>query len=604
MKRMLGMISFACVLLLASVGINEIIVNAEENQTETYTIHLVYDNSKLEGYPDNECTFTVQKGNSLKISNIPVNKNDHIKFNIWSQTKDDAIGTIEGGKTFSNHIPTSDETWYAINDNVHFVHLIDEVGYFKQDDHERDLIVVDGDNLWKNNKYNETQPITHWNSSVVSNKVFYGWCKSKDYSEENLYETVGYDVTITDDVTLYAWYKDTVEVKVDYTGLEWKYFNYDLQFNFYTDSDTEYLRGFKGMSIGENYTRKPEDAHNFWYWSNRYLKTVKPSDKENWNRCCNEYFNVRTTIDKPTGYFIGWVVNDDENNIISTDEINDFVLEKDSYTFTPFYSENPCYLGHNYSDEYTVDVGASCTEEGVESRHCTRCSESIDSRKISPHGHRMDSWRETVFPTCEEKGEMVNYCSICGFYGETKDIPANGHNWTNWYVSYQDKYTGYVEETRTCTTCYKEEKINYTVPLERQAMYRLYNPYSGEHFYTSNADERNNLTRLGWNYEGIGWYAPKDGRYPVYRIYNPIGGEHHYTLNVDEKNNLVRLGWKDEGIGWYSADSSSSESIPVKREYNPNAFANNHNYTISLDEHNWLVGLGWKDEGTGWFALK
>ncbi len=135
-------------------------------------------------------------------------------------------------------------------------------------------------------------------------------------------------------------------------------------------------------------------------------------------------------------------------------------------------------------------------------------------------------------------------------------------------------------------------------------MYRLYNPNSGEHFYTSNTDERDHLASLGWTYEGIGWNAPKISDFPVYRLYNPVGGEHHYTLSIDEKNNLVRLGWKDEGIGWYSADSSSSESIPVKREYNPNAFANNHNYTISLDEHNWLVGLGWKDEGTGWFALK
>ena len=75
-------------------------------------------------------------------------------------------------------------------------------------------------------------------------------------------------------------------------------------------------------------------------------------------------------------------------------------------------------------------------------------------------------------------------------------------------------------------------------------------------------------------------------------------------MSVHEKNNLVRLGWKDEGIGWYSAEPNSSDSIPVKREYNPYAFANNHNYTISLDEHNWLVGLGWKDEGTGWYALR
>ena len=38
-------------------------------------------------------------------------------------------------------------------------------------------------------------------------------------------------------------------------------------------------------------------------------------------------------------------------------------------------------------------------------------------------------------------------------------------------------------------------------------MYRLYNPNSGEHFYTASKGERNHLISLGWNDEGIGWYG-------------------------------------------------------------------------------------------------
>lgn len=38
-------------------------------------------------------------------------------------------------------------------------------------------------------------------------------------------------------------------------------------------------------------------------------------------------------------------------------------------------------------------------------------------------------------------------------------------------------------------------------------MYRLYNPNSGEHFYAANLAERDNLKRLGWRDEGVGWYA-------------------------------------------------------------------------------------------------
>ncbi len=38
-------------------------------------------------------------------------------------------------------------------------------------------------------------------------------------------------------------------------------------------------------------------------------------------------------------------------------------------------------------------------------------------------------------------------------------------------------------------------------------MYRLYNPNSGEHIYTSNAGERDYLDAVGWNYEGVACYG-------------------------------------------------------------------------------------------------
>ena len=128
------------------------------------------------------------------------------------------------------------------------------------------------------------------------------------------------------------------------------------------------------------------------------------------------------------------------------------------------------------------------------------------------------------------------------------------------------------------------------------AMYRLYNPNSGEHFYTSNAGERDHVKAAGWTYEGVGWKAPKSGT-PVYRMYNRYGGEHHYTTSWEERHNLFMAGWKDEGVGWYSGGSK-----PLYRQYNPNAFANNHNYTTSTNERDTLLRLGWRDEGIAWYG--
>lgn len=138
-------------------------------------------------------------------------------------------------------------------------------------------------------------------------------------------------------------------------------------------------------------------------------------------------------------------------------------------------------------------------------------------------------------------------------------------------------------------------------PAGTKYMHRLYNPNSGEHFYTSENVERDNLVAAGWRSEGEGWLAPEKSNTPVYRLYNPNAGEHHYTTDVAERDALVAAGWRDEGIGWYSDDN---QAVPLYRDYNPNAFSNNHNYTTDKAEHEGLVALGWRSEGYAWYGSK
>ncbi len=137
--------------------------------------------------------------------------------------------------------------------------------------------------------------------------------------------------------------------------------------------------------------------------------------------------------------------------------------------------------------------------------------------------------------------------------------------------------------------------------LTKQSMYRLYNPNSGEHFYTVSAQEKAHLVSVGWNDEGIGWYAPKKSTTPVYRLYNPNAGDHHYTFNENERKQLISVGWNDEGIGWYSDDA---KGVALYRQYNPNAKSGSHNYTTNKNENDHLVRIGWKEEGIGWYGMK
>lgn len=168
-----------------------------------------------------------------------------------------------------------------------------------------------------------------------------------------------------------------------------------------------------------------------------------------------------------------------------------------------------------------------------------------------------------------------------------------------------------------------------TVVAKADLMNRLYNPNSGEHFYTKDANEKNVLVGLGWQDEGIGWVAPnKDQKIeynpaakisPVYRLYNPNAGDHHYTKDSRERDALVSAGWKSEGIGWYtpdtnfvydSADTGNKFKMTVTRldlfrEYNPNAkAAGSHNYTLNEAENDFLCSIGWIPEGIAWSSLK
>ena len=135
---------------------------------------------------------------------------------------------------------------------------------------------------------------------------------------------------------------------------------------------------------------------------------------------------------------------------------------------------------------------------------------------------------------------------------------------------------------------------------DQRNMYRLYNPYSGEHLYSESLKERTRLTALGWEYEGVAWVAPVLSDTPVYRLYNPYSGDHHYTLDLGERDYLVRLGWNAEGIGWYSDDA---EGMPLLRLFNPYLFVGSHLYTLSSSEYDDLIVLGWQGESVGWYGL-
>lgn len=140
-----------------------------------------------------------------------------------------------------------------------------------------------------------------------------------------------------------------------------------------------------------------------------------------------------------------------------------------------------------------------------------------------------------------------------------------------------------------------------TVDPKAIEMHRLYNPNSGEHFYTGNLSEKDSLINEGWNYEGVAWNAPDFSLNPVYRLYDKNAGVHRYTMDEDKRDGFIAEGWSDEGIGWYSDEI---ETIPVFGLYNKNALqAGAYHFTADESERDSLIELGWTDEGIGWYGV-
>ena len=82
-------------------------------------------------------------------------------------------------------------------------------------------------------------------------------------------------------------------------------------------------------------------------------------------------------------------------------------------------------------------------------------------------------------------------------------------------------------------------------------MFRLYNPWSGEHLFTMDYGEYDRLGKAGWRQEGTAFDSAYAGAgAPVWRLYNRwlTAGTHLYTTDKAEYDRLVKLGWVGEGV--------------------------------------------------------
>ena len=132
---------------------------------------------------------------------------------------------------------------------------------------------------------------------------------------------------------------------------------------------------------------------------------------------------------------------------------------------------------------------------------------------------------------------------------------------------------------------------------------RLYNPYTGEHLFSENGNEVQNLSANGWNFEQFAWKGEGDAH--VYRFYSPWGrgGDHHYTIDKAEVEKCIQSGWSlDEGATLTVSSTQKEGYLPVYRLYNPYEQDHYHHFTTDRNEANARIADGWRDEGVAWYV--
>ena len=87
-------------------------------------------------------------------------------------------------------------------------------------------------------------------------------------------------------------------------------------------------------------------------------------------------------------------------------------------------SETIPILGHDYSNEFTIDKEATCTEDGLKSKHCSRCDSTTEKTIIPKTNHRPSSeWIVVKEATTTEEGLEEKHCRDCGVVLDSRTIP-------------------------------------------------------------------------------------------------------------------------------------------------------------------------------------
>lgn len=142
-------------------------------------------------------------------------------------------------------------------------------------------------------------------------------------------------------------------------------------------------------------------------------------------------------------------------------------------------------LGHNFTAEYVVDKAATCSHEGIQSRHCSRCDIHGEEIAIPTLTHIAgDTIVEHMITACchnEGSYDEAVYCTACKgeMYRKSFIIPVKEHTWDEGQFTIYPTTSNKGKKVYTCVEC----KITRHEIVEKlHEDIRLYKDNKGESF--------------------------------------------------------------------------------------------------------------------------
>ncbi|CAN5205773.1 hypothetical protein BH09ACT1_BH09ACT1_02170 [soil metagenome] len=149
-------------------------------------------------------------------------------------------------------------------------------------------------------------------------------------------------------------------------------------------------------------------------------------------------------------------------------------------------------------------------------------------------------------------------------------------------------------------------------------VYRFWSPTLHSHFYTISAVEKDTILKTYpiriWSFEGAAFRAyttQAPGTVPLYRFWSSRLGDHFYTTNAAERDYIIghydHATWNYEGVAYYvfPNDSPYSGTLTVARFWSPDL--QTHFYTSNATERDGIIATYpthvWSYEGNDFRVL-